>query len=1127
MGVACSEPQGPPGVLYGEPINLLRPVSHRLLERFAVQPFGVLGSSLPSPAPGTAIDAVIVDTAQPQEVLENRPYAAKGSSQSIYTWLGISDNTSAFPAPVHNHFSDAGKNSVEGLATYHHYRQGQHVIHVVVPALKDLDQSIRVLIETYARVLGEFCKAIGPEPDEAATRTWSGSAPKRLRIPPISDVGVLSKELLPQMGRIFWSAMAIALERLPAALQRRLQTAVVEVCSFQGQHVKVFQDALCEKWGNGGLRLGPDEGQLCSFAGSHDWVRQRNGPRDRFLRLGAAMATLRAVWEQGYVLNGGRGVGLNYINRMLEGSRIILADPASTKIDPSDEPGERRVIQVHAPLDEGMSVVERVLQLARGGTPTAAINIVSSHSDHQGGGIFTGDRHADEEEWYMTSTLLKSVQHAHFMEEASSRASGQQATRGLALPADGCLLSPLVEIFRDSARNGYTFLAQPVTLHGVITLSIDDRKDDRDLLRQRLAVAFKAAAACGAQVLVCSCMNLAFAGDDNAAVAAGTSFGEVLRQLATPPPLQEVALAGEHLFGEAVRCAVQQEPPPMPSEAISPPLTPTNLQISQEISLEAGAVMRSESRTRLSRTPRHDSSAFFDRHYTEIREIGKGAFGRVLLVRENATQEERVCKVVPVGGMDARMADMLRREAELLSSLDHPNIVRLYEWAEDVASKQIVMILEYIPGGGCDELLAMSMGVRLSEGLVARIMRQSLTALAYCHAQEIVHRDIKPENIMLTARPIWRHPGAKLIDFGAAAPEGFKPSDVVGTVEYMAPEVVRGEACSTKADIWAAAAAAFELLTGEPPFGACDNQSAVAERKRRGGDKVDASDPIQKRILAYTSFEDLQPHAQQWPKWQCSTRYWERLSLEAQDFLRWLLQPSPQHRPTAVEALQHPWFEAHRPEPAKLNEEMALSIVNYFRAPKLLQCCMLLVAGAGSIHQVDLEEAGLVFLTADSDCDGKLSYKELTNALKMAELDGNSYGNDKADASALDAASNPELLEGLGFTGFLAACLFSRQASMQQLLADAFCALDGDRDGWVSAEEAADFFQESGVPELSSRPQSQALSLQSWCASLEAHIGGQQQPNMESTDGPMAANFRRPPEPALRVHRRGPKRGCC
>ena len=118
---------------------------------------------------------------------------------------------------------------------------------------------------------------------------------------PTAAAAVAPRRAAPQMGLFFWCAVALALERLPAVLQRRLESAFVEVCVYRRHQVKMFEDALREKYDRGGFRLPVDWGELRMHDGSRDWVRQRNHPRDCFMRLTAASMSLRAVWEQGYV----------------------------------------------------------------------------------------------------------------------------------------------------------------------------------------------------------------------------------------------------------------------------------------------------------------------------------------------------------------------------------------------------------------------------------------------------------------------------------------------------------------------------------------------------------------------------------------------------------------------------------------------------------------------------------------------------------------------------------------------------------------------------------------------------------------------------------------------------------
>mmetsp|Transcript_88681 Transcript_88681/g.157013 ORF Transcript_88681/g.157013 Transcript_88681/m.157013 type:complete len:1165 (-) Transcript_88681:175-3669(-) len=1164
MGLVCSaENEGPPGVLFGEPVNLLRPVTHRLLERFKVQSFGVLGVSDCSrpdglPLQGSAIDAVIVDSAKPKEIFENTPQSAKGGSQSIYSWLGINRRDVSFPKEVHSYFMEVGQNNVERMAKYHRYNKGQYVIHAIGPSLRELDQSIRDLIETYVNVFMEFARAIGPGDEEpelvressnaGPARGGSGKAkaaeppkpepPRRLRLLPISsDGGVLTKELAPQMGRVFWNAIAIALERLPVVMQQRLQSAVVEVCVYRTQHVKMFQDALSEKWENGGLRLGLDRGLLPVYDGGHDWIQQRNGPRDRFIRLAAATITMRAVWEAGFCLPDGNGVGLNHVSRMLAGTRIWNSDDECSVHKDFEAPPK-----VQSGTDETMSVAEVAAGLARSGKQVAAVNVCTS--PYLGGSVLTGETHGSEEEWCMISTLLKSLQHAEYMQAESDTGKENKQRHNLRLPSrsvipsDGCILSPMVEVFRDAAHGGYCFLSEAVMLCSVLTIAVetpgkssesDAVEDDNQRVRRLMATLLRAAAESGAEVLVVPYAAAEIPGRDP--VVAGIIVGQVLCDAVENGVIQEVVLTGNRWFAEAAGCVSRGDPPPkapMPAVAIAAlldteegngsPETEESPEKSDE--KEKGEKKVSpRTRRRLGKTPRHSSSDFFRAHYTELREIGRGSFGRVSLVKENATQDERVCKTVSIAGMTPEMVDVLKREAELLCGLDHPGIVRLYEYAEDLELQQVILILEYIPGGGCDDLLAQAIGLTVSESLVVRIVQQTLTALAYCHARGIIHRDVKPENIMLTCRPIFRSPDCKLIDFGAAARAGEKTQEIIGTVEYMSPEVVRGNTTtplSAKADIWAVAASAFELLTGEPPFGSCEEATSPEKEEEK-------TKPVQKRILEYTGFDDLEPQAGQWP-WQCrNARIWETLSAEAQDFLRWLLHADPAKRPSAVDALQHPWLEKHRPEPCRFTSEMVASLVSYIKAPRVVQCCMLTVANNFGV--ADFDELSAAFLSADTDCDGKISRRELANALADAKCEEKKPENGQEDLMGLLDEKDIGFNEGLGFTEFIAACLYARQGSLEQLIEDAFHTLDGDRDGWVMAQDTISFFLESNAPLLSKINGTSAFCLEDWIKTIKAVMNG-----LSNVDISAFAQVKKPeprPPTKLRIRKRGPRSSCC
>jgi len=398
-----------------------------------------------------------------------------------------------------------------------------------------------------------------------------------------------------------------------------------------------------------------------------------------------------------------------------------------------------------------------------------------------------------------------------------------------------------------------------------------------------------------------------------------------------------------------------------------------------------------------------------------------------------------------------------------------------------------------------------------------KIVTQVLVTLAYCHARGVVHRDMKPENIMLTCKPLWRSPDVKLIDFGAAAGQEELKNEVIGTVEYMPPEAVQGRKPGPPADIWGVAASAFELLHGEPPFGTCDDDAPA---------DVDPTAAVQKRIVHFTgNFDDLDTSLNSsglWQKWQCrNDRFWERSSPEAQDFLKWMLHPDPAKRPTAVEALEHPWLEMYRPEPSRLTSEMAMSLASYVKAPKVVQICMVIVAA--SLGAPEFEDVGAAFLTADSDCDGRLSMKELKHALSEISYSPEESGQTtQTPVKDLLLSGDLGFTDGLGFTEFLAACLFAKQASVDRLIEEAFHALDVDRDGFVLAQDTQAVFDGAGSGLSSRLPDSHSLCLEEWRDNVMACISGKPLPPVAPHNGQKAASA-----PTIRIRRRGARAACC
>ena len=196
--------------------------------------------------------------------------------------------------------------------------------------------------------------------------------------------------------------------------------------------------------------------------------------------------------------------------------------------------------------------------------------------------------------------------------------------------------------------------------------------------------------------------------------------------------------------------------------------------------------------------------------YTELKTLGSGGFGEVVLARHDASGTQVAIKYLRRQLLaDPQFAELFRAEARVLASLDDPNVVRLYEYVESPGGAAIVM--ELVDGVSLREILARQGQTTAEAALV--VLQGSLLGLAAAHRRGVVHRDYKPENVLVDGAG-----ASKLTDFGIAARAGDSPM-AAGTLAYAPPEQFAGQAASPAADVYAATATFYECLTGRPPFG--------------------------------------------------------------------------------------------------------------------------------------------------------------------------------------------------------------------------------------------------------------------------------------------------------------------
>ncbi len=204
--------------------------------------------------------------------------------------------------------------------------------------------------------------------------------------------------------------------------------------------------------------------------------------------------------------------------------------------------------------------------------------------------------------------------------------------------------------------------------------------------------------------------------------------------------------------------------------------------------------------------------------YTVVGQLGRGAMGVVYLASDPVLNRQVAVKTVDLAVDDPQEREFLRsrlfRDARAAAVLKHPNIVGIHDVFEDGGRAYVVM--EYVEGNSLSALLKTN--PLPDPAMTLKVLRQMADALDYTHSRGVIHRDIKPANVMIDAAGT-----AKIMDFGIArisdtrtcTPTGM----VMGTVEYMAPEQIRGETVDGRADQFALAVVAYQMMTGSTLFG--------------------------------------------------------------------------------------------------------------------------------------------------------------------------------------------------------------------------------------------------------------------------------------------------------------------
>ena len=202
--------------------------------------------------------------------------------------------------------------------------------------------------------------------------------------------------------------------------------------------------------------------------------------------------------------------------------------------------------------------------------------------------------------------------------------------------------------------------------------------------------------------------------------------------------------------------------------------------------------------------------------YTVQKFLGNGAFGKAYLIKSNETQINYVMKRICLNILDEKERKNVINEGLLLKRIDHPNIIKFKECFKNLKPvPQMNIIMEYASGGDINQILINQIPNHFEENLLIDWLSQICNALQYIHNKNIIHRDIKPENIFLNNLG-----QIKLGDFGISKNlETMKMAcTFIGSINYIAPELINNNNYSFEADIWSLGVTFYELMTFKKPF---------------------------------------------------------------------------------------------------------------------------------------------------------------------------------------------------------------------------------------------------------------------------------------------------------------------
>nr|AEL88279.1 calcium-dependent protein kinase [Dimocarpus longan] len=404
-----------------------------------------------------------------------------------------------------------------------------------------------------------------------------------------------------------------------------------------------------------------------------------------------------------------------------------------------------------------------------------------------------------------------------------------------------------------------------------------------------------------------------------------------------------------------------------------------------------------------------------EQRYELGRELRRGEFGVTYLCTDKSNAETFACKSISKKKLRTAVdIEDVRREVAIMRHLpQHPNIVTLKDTYED--DNAVHLVMELCEGGELfDRIVARG---HYTERAAAAVTKTIVEVVQMCHKHGVMHRDLKPENFFFANKQ--ETAALKAIDFGCSI--FFKPgerfSERVGSPYYMALEVLKRN-YGPEVDVWSAGVILYILLSGVPPFWA-ETEQGVAQA-------------IIRSVIDFKR--------DPWPK----------VSDNAKDLVRKMLDPDPKRRLTAQQVLEHPWLQNAKKAPnVSLGETVRARLKQFSVMNKLKKRALRVIAEHLSVEEVAGIKEG--FRLMDTGNRGKINIDELKVGLHKL-----GHQIPDSDLQILMDAGDVDRDGYLDYGEFVAISVHLRKMGNDEHLWKAFQFFDKNQNGYIEMEELRD-----------------------------------------------------------------------